>query len=180
MEGYDNLGMLEIRPIADEEIDEVARVHVRSWQAGYAGIVPATFLDELDPADFAARRRDKIVPEGGGSLVAAEDGRIVGLSAFGPYRPERDTLDPSAGELYSIYVDPDHWGGGTGHRLFDVVKESLTAAGFPVMRLWVLEENHRARRFYERHGMRPDGERTVWTPKGTTVELPELRYATPL
>jgi GNAT superfamily N-acetyltransferase len=172
--------MLEIRPIAEDEIDEVARVHVRSWQSGYAGIVPATVLDELDPADFAARRRDKAVPERGGSLVATEEGQIVGLSAFGPYRPERDTLDSSAGELYSIYVDPDHWGSGTGHALFGAAKDRLAAAGFPVMRLWVLEENHRARAFYERHGMRPDGECEVWTPKGTTVELPELRYATPL
>jgi GNAT superfamily N-acetyltransferase len=168
--------MLEIRPMVDAEIDEVARVHVRSWQSGYAGIVPDEILAALDPADFAARRRYRDIPPGGGSIVAAAEGRVVGLAAFGPYRPEKDVLDPSMGELYSIYVDPPGWGSGAGHRLFAEAKEQLTVAGFPGLRLWVLEDNHRARRFYERQGMRPDGERTVWTPRGHEVELPELRY----
>lgn len=48
------------------------------------------------------------------------------------------------------------------------------------MRLWVLEENDRARRFYERMGLAPDGARDTFTPDGTTVELPEVRYAGPL
>jgi ribosomal protein S18 acetylase RimI-like enzyme len=172
--------VLEIRPIAEEEIDEVARVHVRSWQSGYAGIVPDDFLAALDPAEFAARRRYTDAPLGGGAVCAVDDGRIVGHAAFGAYRPERDTFDESMGELYSIYVDPEQWGRGAGHRLFAAAKERLTSAGFPGMRLWVLEDNHRARRFYERQGMRPDGEREVWTPRGSTLELPELRYATDL
>ena len=168
--------MLEIRPIAEEEIDEVARVHVRSWQSGYAGIVPEEFLASLDPAEFAARRRYTAVPPGGGAVCAVEDGTIVGHAAFGPYRPDRETIDETMGELYSIYVEPEQWGRGAGRRLFATARERLGAAGFPDMRLWVLEDNHRARRFYERQGMRPDGEREVWIPRGYTVVLPELRY----
>jgi len=171
--------MLEIRAIAEDEIDEVARVHVRSWQSGYAGIVPEAFLASLDPADFAARRR-YATPAGGGTLCAVDEGRIVGHATFGPYRPEKDTIDETMGELYSIYVDPEQWGSGAGHLLFTTARERLTAAGFPDMRLWVLEENDRARRFYERQGMRPDGKREVWVPRGYTVELPELRYAVAL
>jgi len=172
--------MLEIRPIGDDEIDDVAHVHVRSWQSGYAGIVPEEFLATLDPAEFAARRRYTTLPPGGGAVCAVDDGRIVGHAAFGPYRTEKEVTDPSMGELYSIYVDPQKWGAGAGHRLFAAARQRLTAAGFPGMRLWVLEENRRARRFYERQGMRPDGEREVWIPRGHTVELPELRYAVAL
>jgi ribosomal protein S18 acetylase RimI-like enzyme len=173
--------MLEIRGMADEDIDEAAGLHVRSWQAGYAGIIPADYLAALDPADFADRRRRMVIPPGGQSLVAVEDGRIVGLSAFGPYRRERhDDYDPGMGELYSIYVDPDHWGRGTGRQLLAAAAAGLAAHGFPDMRLWVLEENHRARRFYERAGLQPDGRRHVWTPRGSTAQLPELRYATDL
>jgi ribosomal protein S18 acetylase RimI-like enzyme len=170
------IGEVEIRTIGESDIDDVARVHVRSWQSGYAGIVPDKFLDELDPADFAARRRYTEIQTGGGAVCAVDNGQIIGHATFGPYRPEKDVIDASMGELYSIYVDPRQWGSGAGHRLFATAKERLTAAGFPDMRLWVLEENHRARRFYERQGMRPDGEREVWIPRGYDVELPELRY----
>ncbi|HEY0533333.1 MAG TPA: GNAT family N-acetyltransferase [Actinoplanes sp.] len=172
--------MLEIRPIAEDEIDDVARVHVRSWQSGYAGIVPEEFLASLDPADFAARRRYTAIPPGGGAVCAVDEGRILGHATFGPYRPDKDVVDRSSGELYSIYVAPEQWGNGTGYRLFATARERLTAAGFPDLRLWVLEDNHRARRFYERQGMRPDGEREVWIPRGYPVELPELRYAVAL
>ena len=48
------------------------------------------------------------------------------------------------------------------------------------MRLWVLDDNHRGRRFYAAAGLSPDGTRQTWTPRGSTVELPELRYATAL
>jgi RimJ/RimL family protein N-acetyltransferase len=53
-------------------------------------------------------------------------------------------------------------------------------AGFPDMRLWVFTDNDRARRFYERAGLRPDGGTHYYTPGDTGVQLPELRYATPL
>ena len=56
----------------------------------------------------------------------------------------------------------------------------LAAAGFADMRLWVLDDNHRGRRFYAAAGLSPDGTRQTWTPRGSTVELPELRYATAL
>lgn len=169
--------MPEIRPMAENDIDEVARLHVRSWQAGYAGIIPADFLASLDPAVFAARRRAQPVPAGSGSLVATVDGRIAGLAGFGPYRPEQGEVDPTMGELYAIYVDPEHWRAGIGRRLHAAAVADLTGSGFRGMRLWVLEENHRARRFYEWTGMRPDGAHQLWTPRGTSHELPEVRYA---
>jgi hypothetical protein len=36
-------------------------------------------------------------------------------------------------------------------------ERALEALGPGIARLWVLEENHRARRFYERRGWREDG-----------------------
>jgi GNAT superfamily N-acetyltransferase len=172
--------MLEIRPMAEHDIDEVARLHVRSWQAGYAEIIPADYLSALDPAGFAARRRAQPNPARSGSLVADDDGRLVGLASYGPYRPEQGEFDPDNGELYAIYVDPEHWRAGVGRRLFATAKAGLAESGFHDMRLWVLEENHRARRFYEWAGMRWDGSRHHWSPRGSSAELPELRYGTAL
>jgi RimJ/RimL family protein N-acetyltransferase len=58
----------------------------------------------------------------------------------------------------------------------DTVVEAVTGT-YPELRLWVLEKNDRARRFYERAGMAPDGTHGVYTPGGSTAELPEIRYA---
>jgi ribosomal protein S18 acetylase RimI-like enzyme len=169
--------MVEIRPIAEADYDAVAAVHVRSWQVAYAGIVPADYLAALDPAALAARRRRQVAeaPPGAGIMVAVDEGRVIGFATCGPNRDE-----PGHGELYAIYVDPGHWDRGAGRLLIEAAKASLRAGGWTDMLLWVFEDNHRARRFYERAGLAPDGTRQTWTPDGSEVELPELRYATAL
>jgi ribosomal protein S18 acetylase RimI-like enzyme len=172
--------MLEIRPITDSDIDAVAVVHVRTWQVCYAGIIPDDYLAALDPAVSAKRRRANLGMPGTATLVAVVDGEIVGFAAFGPYRPTGDDSDPGRAELYALYVHPDHWGTGAGRALMTAAKAAMVAAGWTEMRLWVLAANERARRFYERAGLRPDGEQEMFTPHGTTVQLPEVRYSTAL
>ena len=50
---------------------------------------------------------------------------------------------------------------------------SSACAGFSSITLWVLRDNRRARRFYERAGFAPDGATHVLTRLG---DVPELRY----
>lgn len=52
--------------------------------------------------------------------------------------------------------------------------ELLKKADWPVVTLWTLELNQRARRFYERAGFELDGARKQLTIAG--VELWEVRY----
>ena len=58
--------------------------------------------------------------------------------------------------LHGFYVRPDHWGTGVAAELHDAALAELSDC--PELKLWVLEENHRARRFYEKHGWRQNGE----------------------
>jgi ribosomal protein S18 acetylase RimI-like enzyme len=171
--------MLVVRAMTETDIDAVATVQVRGWQAGYAGIVPDAVLAGLDPAVNAAHRRARPAIAGTHTLVAVEDGKVIGFTSFGPYRVQgpADEYDPAIGELYAIYVSPDRWGAGAGRALIDACRAALTADGYPEFRLWVLEANDRARRFYERAGMAPDGAREMYTPPNSTAELPEIRYA---
>jgi GNAT superfamily N-acetyltransferase len=170
--------MVVIRPLIDADINAVADIHVRAWQSGYAGIIPADHLAGLDPAGFARHRRERTPQPGAQTLVAVTDGRVIGFATFGPYRVDSsDGQNPAIGELYALYVDPDRWGAGTGRKLLAAARAGLTEAGFPVLRLWVFEENHRARRFYGKAGLTPDGARQLFTPHGSTVQLPEVRYS---
>jgi GNAT superfamily N-acetyltransferase len=157
------------------DFEAVAAVHVRSIQASYAGLMPDDRLTALDPAVFAGRRRATHGLPGRHTLVAERDGRIVGLASFGP---DRD--DATLGELYSIYVDPDVWGTGTGRRLFAEARRILAGEGYPEIRLWVLAANERARRFYRRAGMTTDGVPVTHRLVDAGIELPKLRYRGPL
>jgi ribosomal protein S18 acetylase RimI-like enzyme len=167
--------MVSIRPVTPADYEAVADVHVRTWRAGYSGIIPQDYLASLDPAAFAERYRTRERPAGAQTLIAEEDGRAVGFVSFGPGRE-----DPRTGQVYAIYVAPEHWRRGTGRELFTAARTALAGDGYTAVRLWVLEENDRARRFYERMGLAPDGARDTYTPDGTAVELPEVRYAGPL
>jgi len=171
--------MLVLRPLTDADIDTVAPMHVRTWQAAYAGIMAAEVLDALDPAAFAETRRARNAPPGARTLVAEDDGTIVGFVSFGPHGRQHggDEYVAGIGEIYAIYVAPERWGTGAGRALMTAARDALAAAGHAEMRLWVLAENPRARRFYERAGMAPDGARDTFTPPGSSAELLEIRYA---
>ncbi|GAB1693866.1 N-acetyltransferase family protein [Krasilnikovia sp. M28-CT-15] len=172
--------MLVLRELTDADIDPVAALHVRAWQAGYAGIVPADVLDALDPADFAQRRRTMAAPPGARTVVA-DDGEIAGFVSFGPYRShETQEYDAAIGEIYAIYVEPGRWRAGAGRELIGAARAGLTAAGAREMRLWVLADNERARRFYEHAGLTCDGAQDFYTPRDSATPLAEVRYAAPL
>ena len=73
-----------------------------------------------------------------------------------------------------MYADPSAWSTGVGAALMCAALEHLTAMRFSHVTLWVLEDNERARRFYERWGFRADGARQV-IDLGAPVA--EVRYA---
>jgi ribosomal protein S18 acetylase RimI-like enzyme len=118
-------------------------------------------------------------PPGAHTLIAEDGGAIVGFVAFGRHCRQHggDEYVPGIGEIYAIYVAPERWGTGAGHALLEAAREAMAAAGNAELRLWVLEANARARRFYERAGMAADGARDAYTPPGAAAGLPEIRYA---
>ncbi|MFI6759531.1 GNAT family N-acetyltransferase [Micromonospora sp. NPDC050417] len=178
--------MLTIRPEEPADAEAVASVHVRTWQAGYAGIMPDEVLARLNIQAWAQRRRDVGTAEPDHpftTLLAERDGTVIGFTTFGPYRnnQDRDDLDHAYGEILTMYVDPEHWGTGVGRELMNAGLTGLTGRGWRDIRLWVLEENERARRFYERAGLVTDGERSTYEIHRTAGRPPlgliELRYA---
>jgi hypothetical protein len=46
---------VRIRPAVLADAPRIAEVHVRSWQAGYRGLLPQHLLDGLDPVARLAR-----------------------------------------------------------------------------------------------------------------------------
>ena len=161
-----------IRPAEPEDALAVARVHVRSWQQAYRGLLPQDYLDSLEPEqraphyDFATDN-----PYRAHTLVAVQQESIVG---FATTMPSRDQDHPDFGELCALYVEPEHWGRGVGLALSAETRNALRQQGFHDALLWVLQGNERAQGFYRRDGWISEGTQRAETLWGIMVN--ELRY----
>ncbi len=165
---------VRIRDMTIDDCDAVATVRVRGWQAAYAGLMPQSYLDAMSVAEDAEKRRGFFARSAGRvtNVVAERDGTVVGWGCFGPSRDAGTTADRS--ELYAIYVLPEQVATGVGRELMEELTRRAWEAGFRGMELWVLKENDRARRFYERAGFTPDGAEELFDVDG--VPVPEVRY----
>ncbi|MFC9824304.1 GNAT family N-acetyltransferase [Streptomyces erythrochromogenes] len=168
--------MVRVREMEEADIEAVSAVRVRGWQAAYAGIVPQGHLDAMTVEDDADRRRQWFRHPGreSGDLVAVGDRGPVGWVCFGPSRGEVSGVTGRVGEVYALYVAPDLIGTGIGRGLLTEAHAAMTGRGFETSALWVLQDNLRARRFYERAGYRADG--ATQDDVYDDVTLSELRY----
>jgi ribosomal protein S18 acetylase RimI-like enzyme len=157
---------VEIRPARPDDAAAVAAVHTRSWQGAYEHVFGAERLAAIDLARRQALAEQAIAS--GGVAVAEQDGRTVGFVSVGPSSDVE-----GEGELFAIYVLPEAWGSGAGHALMDAGKDLLRAS-YSDATLYVLVDNPRARRFYEREGWALDGTRKTGEFLGMSVA--EVRY----
>lgn len=164
---------MRVRTAVPADAPNVARMQVRSWQAGYRGLLPQPYLDGLDPVERVDRYTfDATLPQGPYTLLVVEDaGAIAGQVTIGRCR---DHGLEDHGEVWALYVDPDRWGRGVGRILMDAAREELVRNGFRAATLWVMQGNLRARRFYEHNGWHVDGAERVDAIGDTPVK--EVRY----
>jgi len=155
----------------------VAAVEVASWRAAYDRILPGSWLGELGTISGTRKWLRRLRRDPLHHAIAELDGQVVGYVGWGPTR-DLDLEPGFAGEIYSLYVHPEGWGSGIGARLHSWAWEQLAGDGYLWGVLWVVEQNHRARHFYERQGLETDG-RTRWTRVGDQ-QVRLVRYARPV
>lgn len=158
----------------------MAEAHVRAWQTAYRGIVPDEYLDGLEVAERTQRweavLRGDVVVKGvprPNDHVVEVDRKVVGFANVGRFRDEPG--DGTVGELWAMYVHPDHWGSGAGAELMRQTIADFESAGFSRACLWVLAGNERAQRFYRKHGWSDDGVSQSLQIGGTTII--EVRFS---
>ena len=126
----------------DAEIKGKAYVHWKSWQEAYSGIVDQRYLDSLtlDKCEkIAFRRTDNVI-------IAKDGDSVIGFVG-------------NAGEVFAIYILSQYYGKGIGYRLMQTALSEL--ADHSKIAVWVLKENTKAIRFYERCGYRFDGREQI-------------------
>ena len=140
-----------VRPGRPDDAEAIARIHVETWRAAYAGLVPDHYLLGMSVQGQALRWKKLLrrLPRGEGVAVAENPaGEVVG---FGSWAPARNRPPPASGEVQTLYVLGDWQGQGYGAALLAAMLRALGEAGHPDAYLWVLAENP-ARFFYERQG----------------------------
>lgn len=163
---------VHLRAARSGDAPAIAKVHVATWRATYAGIIPDSYLVKMTESG-QTRQWHRIVGRGTDMvlLAVADDipgGRIVGFGSCGQQRGAANL-----GEIYTLYVDLDWQGQGIGRRLLHGLLGKLKAVGLNGAMLWVLSENP-ARFFYEALGGQRVAERQELF---AGVKLDEAAYA---
>ena len=140
--------MIEIRRARLEDATAIAGVHVRTWQSAYEHVFGAERLAGIDTAGREGTARRFATDADYDAFVAADDGRIIGFVACGSAEEEAEPRR----ELFAIYVLPEAWGSTAASGLMHAALDAMRGRGAAEAILWVLDDNPRARRFYEREG----------------------------
>ena len=139
--------MVRIRPARPSDASAIADIQVETWRDTYAGLIPDRTLLGLSRASHVENWRRILRDARADSITRVAEGPgacVVGFAKAGRARPTNLAYD---GEVYTLYVLPDHQGVGHGRRLLGALLSAHSAAGCRSALIWVLAENP-ARFFY--------------------------------
>ena len=153
---------LEIKTMeTDDEIRGKAYVHWKSWHDAYPGLVDQGYLDAM-----TLEKCEKMAYSWLDNLIVAKDNnRVIGFVGYG----DRGDKAPDTGEIFALYVLAEYYGKGVAQQLMGEGLKQLS--NYPQICLWVLKENKRAIRFYEKCGFVPTGEELI----NSNIRAAEIR-----
>lgn len=142
-----------IRAARPEDMERCRRMQAASWRATYPSAefdISQEWVDDFTDGWFTPERLEGSTAIFGAVIhddaqfyrLAERDGDVVGF-VHCALRPDQTK------ELEAIYTAPDTFGTGLGDQLMAVADEWL---GDTTTMLTVASYNHRARRFYQKHG----------------------------
>lgn len=169
---------VEIRQAEPGDARAIAGIHVRSFLSTYSHLPRTTRSAETGLEGRVVVWEERLRRQYRTTLVATEAGRVVGFIHFGS--SSDDDADGATGHIYSVHVEPDLTGRGVGGQLVGAALKALLDSGYGAATLWVVEDNERARRFYDSLGWTPDDasriERlAVGDEEGDEVDVVRLR-----
>lgn len=166
MERKDITAIPQIRPARAEDASRIAEIWIFAKRAAYRSIFQndQVSFGEMQVLPLALELRDR---EGmRQDLWVYEEGFVKGVvrctgtaeeTAEGAAEEMSEASGAEAGTadgalwISDLYVEPFFQGDGVGRALLEHCMAMAQGAG-KQLRLWVLEKNGRARRFYEKNG----------------------------
>ena len=146
---------MNIRRAQANDAPKLAQVHVDSWQVAYRGLIPDSFRQGFTYQKRENSFRQALSANVEETYLVEDNDRPIAILTIGASR-DADLDSSCTGEIWGIYIVPDHWRRGIGTRLVQEAERMLLSRGYRDIVLWVFEGNTDARRFYETMGFRVD------------------------
>jgi ribosomal protein S18 acetylase RimI-like enzyme len=142
---------MNIRKATIEDAKAIATVHVESWKTTYQGIVPSSYLAQLNVSEREQLWKRGLQQQKHYIFVVEEDGKVCGFISGGKNRATQGKEAEYEGEIYAIYLLKEAQGKGYGTKLVKALVDDFQRERIRSMVVWVLADNP-SRRFYERLG----------------------------
>lgn len=142
---------ITIKKADENDIQILAEIHSVSLITAFRGL----FSEEIVSEFFTMERRQRgfaqeIKLGNPINYLVYGDDEPMGVLTYGQSRYME--VDKETIELWRVYFLPGFWGKGAAKPAVDLILSEIQADGFKRVILWVMEENLRARRFYEKYG----------------------------
>jgi len=145
-----------IRAARRADTARMGEIYVASWREAYPILLPTPTLIGMSPARWA-RQFSWTIARGREIVLVAEDRKagVIGLATGGPATDAALIINGAraAGEVFSLYVAPEHMGLGAGAGLLFAMLRRFAESGHANAIAWMLKGNP-ARFFYEHMGAR--------------------------
>lgn len=145
---------LVIRTAKPKDANALAHMEAEVWRDAYPALVPDRYLTvTLAPERRRGVWRRRLMGAERSRTVVALDGDSGETAGYATYGPSRWPLLPFGGEIYELYLRPDHRGRGHGRTLCVWIAERFQEVRIASACVEVLAGNH-SRFFYETLGGR--------------------------
>lgn len=138
--------MLEFLPVNETNVVILGEVHSKAWQASHKGIASERYWNTITPKRQTEYFQSQMQNPDNHYFLICQAKTPIGMISL------NHSADSDAGEIMQLYFLPEYCGKGYGKKAMDFGIAYLQKHGVRTIKLWVMNINERAKRFYQSCG----------------------------
>lgn len=142
--------VINIRKVEVSDANTLAFIQTESWKDAFNKILSKEDLAKYTDINRVISMYTKLLNENIGNGFVLTIDKNPHCIAY--WDKTRDEEMEGYSEIICIHSLYDNWGKGYGTEMMNHILSDIKNSGFSKVMLWVFKENHRARKFYEKHG----------------------------
>lgn len=141
---------INIRKVKIDDANTLALIQTESWKSAFKEILSKEDLEKYTDINSAINLYNKLLKENIANGFILTINEIPHCMAY--WDKSRDEEMKGYAEIICIHSLCNNWRKGYGTEMMNYILKDIKNSGFNKVMLWVFKENHRARKFYEKHG----------------------------